>query len=506
MSIASREKKSPREIAEKIARDITPILIKEASVTVAGPGFINFSLHKDAWRNKLRDILVQREKYGQGLHRVKKKIQVEFVSANPTGPLHVGHARGAAVGDSLAAILSACGHAVEREYYINDAGLQMETLGKSVYSRYLEHFGKDVAYEQHYYQGDYVRTIAEDIARAEGDRLLKIPEKEAIAYFSSHAGSIILDSIKKDLADFGVSFNGWFSEQGLYDNGDVDRAIAEYKEKKLIYEADGALWFDTTDYGDDKDRVVVKSDGEKTYFASDIAYHKNKYDRGFDTVINVWGADHHGYVVRMKAAAKAMGRHDGDLELILVQLVNLMRGGKPVSMSTRAGTYVTLREVLDEVGKDAMRYFMLMRSYDAHLDFDLELAKKKTQDNPVFYVQYAHARIASILRQAKEGGCDIVKLEDANLSLLDLPEEMAIVKKLTQFPEVVSEAGEFLEPHRITFFVFDIASLFHSYYNRNRVVSEDEHLSRARLALVVAVMIVIKNALTMLGISAPEKM
>ncbi|MBN1574570.1 MAG: arginine--tRNA ligase [Deltaproteobacteria bacterium] len=512
MVLASMENKNPRELADRIAGAIKGNDISDAKaivkdVKVAGPGFINFTLNDSVWHDSLREVLSNEEDYGRSDVGDGQRVQIEFVSANPTGPLHIGHARGAVVGDVLASILSKAGFYVEREYYINDAGVQMGTLGRSVYSRCLEHFGREVVYPDNYYQGEYIGEIAGKLAEKEGEGLLKLDETEAVHLCADFALNLILDDIKRDLHDFGVDYNVWFSEKGLYEKGQVDESIKKYRDEGIIYEKEGALWFNTTDHGDDKDRVVVKSDGEKTYFASDISYHKDKYDRGFDKVINIWGSDHHGYVVRMKAAVKAMGRDPDDLEIILIQFVNLIRGGKPVSMSTRSGEFITLREVLDEVGTDAMRYFMLMRSYDTHLDFDLDLAKKRSQDNPVYYVQYAHARICSILRQAEEAGMDVSRIRDsADLTRLTLPEEAAVIKKLAEFPETVEEAAGSLEPHRITFYVFELASLFHSYYNHHRVITEDEKLTAARLTFVVAVKTVIKNALTFMGISAPERM
>jgi arginyl-tRNA synthetase len=513
MILAPQEKKNPRELARAIAETITEdskktVDNKIETVVPAGPGFINITLHKDFWRGVVRKILVEKERYGNVDLGKAKRVQIEFVSANPTGPLHVGHARGGAVGDALANILAAAGYDVAREYYINDAGVQMENLGKSVLARYRELFGQSVVFEDNYYQGDYVKEIARRFKDEHGDRFLGLGEDEAVSYFAEHAGREIIEEIRRDLADFGIVFDEWYSEKSLYDEGLVDKYIEDFKKRGLIYEKEGALWFDTIDYGDDKDRVVIKSDREPTYFASDIAYHWDKFHRrGFDIVINIWGADHHGYVVRMKAAVKAMGIVPDNLVLLLVQLVNLIRAGKPVSMSKRAGEFVTLRDVLDEVGKDAMRYFMLMRSHDSHLDFDLDLATKKSQENPVYYVQYAHARISSIARQAAEAGLTMpTDPGTLDLSPLNLPEEIGLMKLLSQFPDVIAEAADEMQPHRMIFYVFDLASQFHSYYNSHRVITEDRVLSSARLGLVSAVQTVIKKTLTIAGISAPERM
>jgi len=513
MILASAEKKNPRQLAENIisaitAGDTTSEKGFVKSLEVAGPGFINITLSEDFWHSVIREILERNKTYGNVDLGQGKRVQIEFVSANPTGPLHVGHARGGVVGDAMANILSAAGYEVKREYYINDAGVQMENLGKSVFARYQELFGRSVVFEDNYYMGDYIKDIARRIKDAQGDRLLTLPEAEAVAYCKDVACREVLDQIRKDLADFGIVYDEWFSETSLYDEGLVAKYIEEFKERKLVYEKEGALWFDTIDYGDDKDRVVIKSDNEPTYFASDIAYHWDKFHRrGFDIVINVWGADHHGYVVRMKAAVKAMWIKPENLILILVQLVNLIRGGKPVSMSKRAGEFVTIRDVLDEVGKDAMRWFMLMRSYDSHLDFDLDLATRQSQENPVYYVQYAHARICSILRQAEEAGLAAVPDPDTvDLSPLKLNEELSLIKLLARFPDVIADAAQEMEPHRIIFYVFELASEFHSYYNHHRVITEDRPLSAARLGLVAAIGIVVWRALGILGISAPERM
>jgi arginyl-tRNA synthetase len=513
MILASAEKKNPRQLAEHIASSMTQdggvaekSLIK--NLEVAGPGFINITLSEDFWRGVVRHVLTEGDAYGNVDVGGGKRVQIEFVSANPTGPLHVGHARGGVVGDAMASILSAAGYEVEREYYINDAGVQMENLGKSVFARYQELFGRTVVFEDNYYQGDYIKDIAQGIKSSEGDRLLGTPVDEAVAFCKDIACREVLEQIRKDLSDFGIVYNEWFSEKSLYEEGLVDKYVEEFKERRLIYEKEGALWFDTTDYGDDKDRVVIKSDREPTYFASDIAYHWDKFHRrGFDIVINVWGADHHGYVVRMKAAVKAMGIAPENLILILVQLVSLVRGGKPVSMSKRAGEFVTIRDVMDEVGKDAMRWFMLMRTYDSHLDFDLDLATKQSQENPVYYVQYAHARICSITRQAREAGFEAVPDPGGiDLSGLGLPEELSLMKILARFPDVITDAAREMEPHRIIFYVFELASEFHSYYNHHRVITEDRSLSAARLALIGAVGVVVRRALTLMGISAPERM
>jgi arginyl-tRNA synthetase len=406
----------------------------------------------------------------------------------------------------VAAVLEWAGYSVDREYYINDAGNQMDTLGRSLLLRYRESFGEAVDFPENCYQGDYIRDIAREVAQRDGRRYLDVPEDQAVAFFARFGGERILAGIEEDLRTFGVHFNKWYSEQSLYDRGDVQRGIDLLKERNLTYEKDGALWFRTTDYGDDKDRVLVRSNGATTYFASDVAYHKEKFERGYDLAIDVWGADHHGYVPRMKAVLAGLGRNPEDLQLILVQLVNLLRGGNPVAMSTRSGEFVTLREVIDEVGRDACRFFFLMRRSDSQLDFDLDLAKQQSNDNPVYYVQYAHARVCSINRNAAEQGIAAAELGKVDFDCLQLDEELALAKYLARFPETVAGAARDFAPHRVVFYLQELASQFHSYYNRHRVVSEDENVTRARLYLVNCIRTVLANALGLLGVSAPESM
>jgi len=431
---------------------------------------------------------------------------VEFVSANPTGPLHIGHARGAVVGDVIANILAASGYEVNREYYINDAGNQMFNLGRSVLSRYRELAGQTVAFPENGYQGDYIRDIAREILHRDGPVHLDRKEEEAIPLFTDYAAGTILEEIKEDLRDFGVVFDVYFSERELYRDNGVENLLVKLEEQGFIYREEGTRWFRTTAFGDEKDRVVVRQNGDPTYFAADIAYHRNKFDRGFHWVIDIWGADHHGYIPRMQAGIQALGLEKEALQVVLVQLVNLLRAGVPVAMSTRSGEFVTLKEVVDEVGRDAARYNFLMRRSDSHLDFDLEVAKKQSNENPVYYVQYAHARICSILRLAEERGYDRPSFGQIDGRLLALPEEMALVKTATHYPEVVEGAAKNLEPHRLTFYLNDLAALFHSYYNKCKVVSDDDRLTAARLYLVLAVRQVLRNGLGLLGVSAPEKM
>jgi arginyl-tRNA synthetase len=506
MILASIMRMNPRHIAALIVENIQDPDNNLEKVDIAGPGFINFFMNNSLWVTLLREVDEKDEHFGQSDLGSGKKIQVEFVSANPTGPLHIGHARGAVIGDVLANILTATGHTVSKEYYINDAGNQMNNLGKSVYLRYRETLGEEIVYPEECYQGKYIIDLADDILEQYGDVYLSGTDEEAIHFFTDYAAKFILDEIIKDLEDFGVVFDCFFSEKMLYIDDGVGTLLRELQDRGYIYRDGETLWFKTTDFGDEKDRVVVRENGEPTYFAADIAYHKNKYERGFDTVIDIWGADHHGYVPRMYAGIQAIGKEKEALEVVLVQLVNLLRDGKPVAMSTRAGEFVTLGEVVQEVGKDASRYNFLMRRSHSHLDFDLELAKRQSNENPVYYVQYAHARICSIMRTAVERDYEIPAYHDVDLSVLSLPEEITMIKAIDRFPELIEGSARALEPHRITFYSNDLASLFHSYYNKNRVVSDDAELSKARLFLVKCVGIVLRNALRLLGVSAPERM
>lgn len=506
MQLAKPEKKAPRQIAEILVKDLASNKELLEKVEIAGPGFINFFIRKDLWQESLKSIVAAGDNYGKGTAGTGKKVQVEFVSANPTGPLHIGHGRGAATGDAVASILSAAGFEVIREYYINDAGNQMDTLGRSVYLRYCELLGKSSEFPENCYQGDYIKDIARDLVTKFGSRYLDAPEDESIPVFSRLGGDIILQGIKQDLEDFGVVHNTWFSEQTLFDSGKVAEAVSSMQQSGYIYENEGALWFRTTDFGDDKDRVVVRGNGVTTYFASDIAYHKEKFERGFDWVIDVWGADHHGYVPRLKGIVQGLGRSADDLKIILVQLVSLLRDGVPVAMSTRSGEFVTLKEVVDEVGRDAARYFFLMRRSDSQLDFDLELAKRQSTENPVYYVQYAHARICSIFETVTERGLVPADFTKIPLDKLESSEELSLIKLLGQFPEVVEGSALNFEPHRITYYLQELAGLFHSFYNKHRVIGEDPELSAARLLLLKCTAQTLKNGLTLLGVSAPERM
>ncbi len=503
--MASILKMPPKKIAEKI-QDALKDNPDFEKIEVAGPGFLNFFFSKSFWHKCLLDIKERGEGFGHTDTGKGKRVLVEFVSANPTGPLHVGHGRGAAVGDSLCRILRAAGFEVESEYYINDVGNQMNTLGRSVYLRYLEVFGKEVDFPDECYKGEYIKDIARDIASEHGKRFLEEELDNCLEFFVKEAVSRIFRSIKEDLDLFRVHFDNWFSERTLHDSGYVEETISLLKEKGIIYEKDGALWFRTSDFGDEKDRVVKRSNGVLTYFAADIAYHRKKFERGYDLLVDIWGADHHGYVPRVKAAIKALGHDPERLHVLLVQLVNLLEGGKLKAMSTRAGEFVTLRQVLDDVGVDATRFIFLTRKCDSHLDFDLDLARKQSQENPVYYVQYAHARLSSVFAMARERGIETVEPGKVELSLLDDPEEIRLMKFLARFPEVVSGSAVSLEPHRISYYLTELAGMLHKYYTRHRFIGDDPGLTQARLLLADVTRTVLKNGLDLLGVEAPEKM
>jgi arginyl-tRNA synthetase len=506
MILASQTKQNPRKIAEIILANLTdPENILEKT-QIAGPGFINFFVRENIWQKSLQNIETLKEKYGQVDIGKGKKVQVEFVSANPTGPLHIGHARGAVVGDVIANLLKTTGYDVTREYYINDAGNQMNNLGKSVLFRYRELLGEKIEFPETCYRGDYIRDIANDVIKKDGNKYLAADDEQTIRHFTTLAGSLILKEIVIDLRDFGVTFDNYFSEKELYKEDGVADLLASLQKQGFIYSDGETLWFKTIDYGDEKDRVVVRKNGEPTYFAADIAYHQNKYARGFEMIIDIWGADHHGYMPRLWAGIQALGHDKESLKIILVQLVNLLRAGEPVAMSTRSGEFVTLREVLDEVGKDAARYNFLMRRSDSHLDFDLEIAKKQSNENPVYYVQYAYARICSIIKMAEEKDIALPVYADINASLLSAPEEINLMKMMARYPEVIEGAVRNLEPHRLTFYLNELSALFHSYYNKNKVISENDQLTNARLFLIKTIRIVLQNALKILGVNAPDKM
>jgi len=506
MILASQVKQNPRKIAEIIQANLVDPENILAKTQIAGPGFLNFYLKESVWQNTLQIIEEQKEEYGCLDIGGEQKVQVEFVSANPTGPLHIGHARGAVVGDVIANLLKTAGYSVDREYYINDAGNQMNNLGKSVLFRYRELLGEKIDFPENCYRGDYIKDVAQEIIQKAGNKYLAQNEEETIRNFTAIAGEVILAEIKDDLRDFGVTFDYFFSEKELYKNDGVANLLDGLQKQEFIYSDGETLWFKTTAYGDEKDRVVVRKNGEPTYFAADIAYHQNKYARGYKMIIDIWGADHHGYMPRLWAGIQALGQQKESLKLILVQLVNLLRGGEPVAMSTRSGEFVTLREVLDEVGKDASRFNFLMRRSDSHLDFDLEVAKKQSNENPVFYVQYAYARICSILKMAEERNIALPAFNDIDPAILQEPEEIKLMKIMARYPETIYGATKTLEPHRIPFYLNELASVFHSYYNKNKVISDDQELTAARLFMMSTIRIVLQNALKILGVSAPEKM
>jgi arginyl-tRNA synthetase len=501
--LASQAKQSPRRLAEIIKNGLAAPAGILKKVEIAGPGFINFFMEDAYWREVLPAILRLGGAYGDCDLGRGLKVQVEFVSANPTGPLHIGHGRGAALGDALARLLNSAGYRVEREYYINDVGNQILTLGKSLAFRLRELQGEKVEFPEDGYQGDYMQDLARQYLAEHGPPPAGGAHQDYLP-LGRYAADLILADIKKDLEDFGVTFDRWFSETDLFDQGWVERSFAFLKEQGYLYEADGALWFPASRFGDEKDRVVRRSNGATTYFASDVAYHLHKFDRSYDLVVDLWGADHHGYVPRLQAAVQAMGRKDR-LHIILVQLVSLLRQGEPVAMTTRGGTFVTLREVLDEVGKDAARFIFLTRRADAHLDFDLELAKQQNAENPVYYVQYAHARLASVFRQAEAQ--ELTPSYDVSLlPLLSLPEELDLLKMLANYPDLVEGAARQLEPHRITYFLTELASRLHSYYRNQRFITEDIELTQARLWLVLGVKTVLAHGLGILGVTGPESM
>ncbi len=498
MVMAKVFKRAPRQIAELLKENIDNNLIKD--VSVAGPGFINFNL-KNEWLYETIDLINElKEDYGKVKVGQSKKVLIEFVSANPTGPLHVGHSRGAVVGDMTANIMEAAGYDVDREYYFNDAGNQIDLLAQSTLIRYKQLFDIEIDLPKNAYHGKYLIDIARQLKDKWGKDLLEKPEEEQLSICREYAFESLKDKIEEDLKYFGIKFDNWFYESTLHD-GDIEEAINILKEKGYTYEEEGALWLKSTEFNDDKNRVIVKSDGSLTYLAADIAYHLDKIERGYDKLINVWGADHHGYINRVKASIQALGYPADVLEIIIVQIVNLLRDGEKIPMSKRAGKFVTMTDVIDEVGKDAARYFYIMRSSDSHFDFDLELAKEQSSNNPVYYIQYAHARIYSILENA-----DDIDLQNVDLSLLDSEEEIELIKLMARYPEVIKDSAESREPHILANYAYDLANAFHIFYNKRQVITSDEELSKARLKLVVSLHQVLKNLFTVLGIEAPNQM
>lgn len=496
--------KSPRMIADVLLKHLDAPWLEKAEV--AGAGFINFFLKHDIIYDTLCHILEQGKQYGQAPLRAEDTVQVEYVSANPTGPLHVGHGRGAAYGSALVNLLRAAGYNVQSEYYINDAGNQMNNLAASVNARYLELFGKKAEIPENGYHGADIIDTARAIIEQDGDKYLQMDEKDRLEIFKNRAYEEKLKALKRDLESFNVTFDKWFSERTLHPEA-IKKACETLKGNGNMYEKDGALWLKSTEYGDDKDRVVIRDNGVPTYLAADIAYHKNKYERQFKKLINIWGADHHGYVARVKAAMAALGLDPNQLEILLLQMVSLFRNGELVKMSKRTGQAITLNELIEEVGTDAARYFFIMRSLDTQLDFDLDLAKSHSNENPVYYIQYANARIFSIYKQVAENG-DVFDMTWKNTKWDKLKEEreLALIKKMAAYPEEIRKAAADRAPHRIAHFVYEMAGLFHAFYNNCHIIQTDKELEEARLALVTAVQITIANCLAVLGISAPETM
>ena len=539
MTLARVARCKPRDLAEQIVAGL-PASERVSKTEIAGPGFINFFMHDRAFRQLVPDILEAGEAYGRSTAGNGRVVQVEFVSANPTGPLHVGHGRGAAYGAAVADLLVAAGYTVHREYYVNDAGRQMDILAASVWLRYLEQCGVAITFPSNGYQGDYVVNIARELHAQHGNALrhdaaavmADLPadegapggdreahidaliERARCLLGDEHYDTVfnlalktILDDIREDLAEFGVVYEEWFSERSLVDNGAVRRAIDRLHAAGHLYQNDGALWFRSTDFGDEKDRVVVRDNGQTTYFAADIAYHMDKLERGFEKVIDIWGADHHGYVPRVKAALAALGDDPQRLDVLLVQFANLYRGGEKVQMSTRSGQFVTLRELRDEVGKDAARFFYVSRKCEQHMDFDLDLAKSQSSDNPVYYIQYAHARICSVMAQLAERGLEWDKNNGlAQLERLVEEHEKSLLVMMSRYPEVVLSAAQSHEPHQIAFYLRDLAAAFHAYYNTHQFLIDDAAMRDARLALIQATRHIFRNGLNLLGMSAPEHM
>lgn len=505
LQLAGQARRKPREVAAAII-DRLPRRPWLDRAEVAGPGFINFYLRPTWLYDTLADVLRAGTSYGCTAAGGGERVQVEFVSANPTGPLHVGHGRGAAVGSALANLLRAAGYDVSTEYYINDAGNQIDNLAASVNARYLELLGRPVPFPADGYHGADIVATAQRIIKRDGDKYLAMDEEARLRIFRELALAEKQAALKEDLENFGVTYDVWFSERTLHQSGAIAATCRLLQERGDMYEQDGALWLRSTKYGDDKDRVVIRDNGVPTYLAADIAYHRNKFSRGFDRVINLWGADHHGYIARVKAALAALGYDPARLEVMILQMVSLYRGGEMVKMSKRTGQSITLAELIEEVGRDAARFFFIMRSPDSQLDFDLDLAKSHTNENPVYYIQYACARIASLFRQAAEQGVALRPLEQIDLTRLTAECETDIIKKLYEYPEEVSNAARQRAPHHIARYAHELAGLFHTFYNQCRIIGSGEETEQARLALVTATRHVITHALGILGITAPERM
>lgn len=508
MQLTKIAKRNPREIAQAIIQHLDKGQASIESAEIAGPGFINFRFNRSYLYPVLTAVVEQGANYGRVQAGAGQKVQVEFVSANPTGSLHLGHARGAAVGDSLCNLLDFAGYDVSREYYINDAGNQVANLALSLEARYKQALGLEAEVPADGYAGGDIVDFANELAAAQGDALLALPDAERLAFFRAYGLEKELDKIKRDLGRFRVTFDSWFSETSLYEQGLVQDVLGVLEQRGQVFIEEGATWLNTVAYGDDKNRVLQKSDGSYTYLTPDIAYHRTKYERGFDKLINIWGADHHGYIPRVKAAMAGLGNNPEQLVVLLAQMVRLLKDGEVVKMSKRTGNAVTIEELMDEVGVDAMRYFFAMRSTDSQLDFDMDLAISTTNENPVHYVQYAHARICSVYRLAEEQNVAVPSLADVDFSQLTSEYEFDILRKLGEFPQEIAEAAELYAPHRIVRYVYDLAALFHSYYNQkdNRVITDNVAQTGARLVLVGAIRTVLANALRIIGVSARERM
>lgn len=504
MQLTKLAKKPPRAIAEAILEHLTTEGTDIEKVEIAGPGFMNITVRKDFLASVVTAAFEQGENYGRSTAGAGEKVQVEFVSANPTGDLHLGHARGASVGDSLCNVLDFAGFDVSREYYINDAGNQINNLAYSLEARYKQALGMDAEMPEDGYHGPDIIGIAGKLAEEFGAAILDKSDEERFKFFREHGLKLELAKLQNDLKNFRVEFDVWYSETSLYENGKIDVALDKLKANGHVYDEEGATWFRSTTFGDDKDRVLIKKDGSYTYLTPDIAYHEDKLRRGFDKLINIWGADHHGYIPRMKAAIEALGYDRGTLEVDIIQMVQLYKNGEKFKMSKRTGNAVTMRELVEEVGLDAVRYFFVKTAGDSHMDFDLDLAVSQSNENPVYYAQYAHARISSILRAANEQGFE-ASLE--NLNLLTAEKEEDVLKKVGAFPQIVADAAKHRTPHRIANYIQDLAAAFHSFYNAEKVLNQDnKELTEARLALITAVKTTLANALKLIGVSAPEKM
>lgn len=506
MQLTKLAKRNPRQIAEAILEHLDTGRASIEKAEIAGPGFINFTLSKSYLYPVIGLVAEQGENYGRVETGRGRKVEIEFVSANPTGSLHLGHARGAAVGDALCNVLDFAGYEVTREYYINDAGNQIDNLCRSIEARYLQELGQDAEMPEDGYHGEDIKGFARELVAEEGDRLLAMSPGERAAFFRTYGLGKEMDKIKRDLGRFRVGFDIWFSETSLYENGEVLRSLGDLRERGEVYDSEGATWLATTKYGDDKDRVLIKNDGTYTYLTPDIAYHNDKYSRGYDKMINIWGADHHGYIPRMKAAMAALGNDPDKLVVLIAQMVSLFQNGEKVKMSKRTGKAVTMEDLMDEVGVDAMRYFFTMRSMDSHLDFDMDLAISTSNENPVYYVQYAHARVCSIFRQAEEQGIALPDYSAIDFGKLTAEREFDLLRKIGELPSEVEAAADHYAPHRLVRYVYDLSAMFHSYYKAERVIVEDLALTHARLALLDAVRGTIANVLRLVGVSAPDRM